>query len=120
MNSKGIICFTCIVSVALAVACFAGSIYENVGAPTPFTTYEAEAGTLAGNATVVALTSAPTNKFSSPRLEASGDAYVQFNQIGQSVTRTNNTNSSFTGINIRFCIPDAAGGGGSPPPWIYM
>ena len=43
-----------------------------IGAATPFTSYEAEDGALAGGATVVSLTSAPTTEFTSPQLEASG------------------------------------------------
>jgi len=83
-----------------------------VGATTPFVTYEAEAGTLGGGATIVSLTSPPTTKFSSPQLEASGHAYVQLTSTGQSVQWTNNTGKSITAVNIRTCIPDSAGGGG--------
>ncbi|HEX4349668.1 MAG TPA: carbohydrate-binding protein, partial [Verrucomicrobiae bacterium] len=74
--------------------------------------FEAENGTLAGGAQVQALTSAPTNPYSSPQLEASGHAYVQLTNNGQSVTWTNTTGQSITAINIRSCIPDAPTGGG--------
>lgn len=52
------------------------------GAVTPFTSYEAEAGTVGGGAKVVSLTSAPTTQYSSPELEASGHAYVQLTGPG--------------------------------------
>jgi hypothetical protein len=83
-----------------------------VGAVTPFISYEAEAGTLGGGATVVSLTSAPTNQFSSPQLEASGHAFVQLTNTGQYVEWTNTTGQSITAINLRSCIPDAPAGGG--------
>lgn len=82
------------------------------GAVTPFTSYEAENGLLGGGATVVALTSPPTNQFSSPQLEASGHAFVQLTNTGQFVTWTNNTGGNITAINLRSCIPDAPAGGG--------
>ncbi len=83
-----------------------------VGAVVPFTSYEAEAGLLGGGAAVVSLTSAPTTPYSSPQLEASGHAYVQLTNTGQSVTLTNTTSQNFTAINLRSCIPDAPTGGG--------
>jgi hypothetical protein len=83
-----------------------------VGATTPFTSMEAESGFLGGGATVVSLTSPPTNEYSSPQLEASGHAYVQLTTIGQYVQWTNNTGQNITAINLRSCIPDAPAGGG--------
>lgn len=83
-----------------------------VGATTPFISYEAEDGTLAGGASIVSLTSAPTTPFSSPELEASGHAFVQLIANGQSVTWTNNTGQNITAVNLRCCIPDAPAGGG--------
>lgn len=97
----------CVVSVAFALFGFTPTCAQ-VGATTPFTTYEAEAGTLAGGAAVVSLTSPPTTEFTSPQLEASGHAYVALTGTGQSITWTNNTSGSFTGINVRFSILDAA------------
>lgn len=82
------------------------------GAATPFVCVEAESGTLAGGATVQALTSPPTNSHSSPALEASGHAYVQLTATGHSVTIPNNTGQSITALNLRYCVPDSAGGGG--------
>lgn len=83
-----------------------------VGAVTSFTSFEAEAGVLGGGATVVTLTALPTNQYSSPVLEASGRAYVQFTNTGQSVTWTNTTGLNITALNLRSCIPDAPTGGG--------
>jgi len=83
-----------------------------VGANTPFTSYEAEAGLLGGGAAVVALTAPPTNQFSSPQLEASGHAYVELTGSGQFVQWTNTTGGPVTALNLRSCIPDAPTGGG--------
>jgi alpha-1,3-glucanase-like protein/carbohydrate binding protein with CBM6 domain len=85
---------------------------SHVGATTPFTSVEAESGTLAGGAAVVSLTSPPTTEFSSPQLEASGHAYVALTGTGQSVTLTNTTGQNITAINVRECIPDSTTGGG--------
>jgi hypothetical protein len=89
----------------------AASAYST-GAVTPFTSYEAEAGTVGGGATVVSLTSPPTTQYSSPTLEASGHAYVQLTGTGQYVKWTNNTGQPITFINVRESIPDAPTGGG--------
>jgi len=83
-----------------------------IGAKTPFTSYEAEAGTLGGGATVTSLLAPPTTQFSSPQLEASGHAYVNLAETGQSVTFTNTTGQPVTAINLRYSIPDAPTGGG--------
>ncbi|MFI5912592.1 discoidin domain-containing protein [Dactylosporangium sp. NPDC051541] len=83
-----------------------------VGATTPFTSYEAEVGTLGGGATTVALTAAPTTQYSSAALEASGHAYAHLAAAGQKVTWTNTTGKPISAIVVRASIPDAAGGGG--------
>jgi hypothetical protein len=83
-----------------------------IGASTPFTSYEAESGMLAHGATVVSVAAPPTTEFSSPQLEASGHAYVNLGQTGESVSWTNNTGQTITAINVRYSIPDAPGGGG--------
>ena len=57
-----------------------------IGAATPFTSYEAENGSLGGQATVVSLTSPPETEFSSPELEASGHAFVHLSNTGDSVS----------------------------------
>jgi len=82
------------------------------GANTPFTSYEAETGTMSGGATVVSLATNPTTEFSSPALEASGHAYVNLSASGESVTWTNNTGQNITAINVRYSIPDSSTGGG--------
>jgi hypothetical protein len=101
----------CILNIAIALLCCGSNAYA-IGATTPFTTYEAEAGALGGGATVVSVTSPSTTEFSSPQLEASGHAYVDLATTNQSVTWTNNTGQNITAVNIRVCIPDSAGGGG--------
>jgi len=86
--------------------------YGGVGATTPFTSYEAEAGVLGGGATVSSLTSPPTTQYSSPELEASGHAYVRLGATGQYVQWANATGGNVTAINVRYSIPDAPAGGG--------
>ncbi|MEW1864953.1 discoidin domain-containing protein, partial [Streptomyces sp. NPDC088194] len=83
-----------------------------MGATTSFTTYEAEAGTTGGGATVTSLTSAPTTQYSSAALEASGHAYVHLGGTGNSVRWTNSTGSPISFLNVRASIPDSASGGG--------
>lgn len=102
----------CAVAIALSAPLVPRSVYA-VGATLPFTSYEAEAGTLGGGATAVSLGAAPTNtQFSSPALEASGHAYAQLTGTGQYVQWTNNTGQPITFINVRESIPDAPNGGG--------
>ena len=101
----------CLILTAAALLYSRNTAYA-VGATLPFTSYEAEAGTLGGGASVVALTSPPTTRYSSPQLEASGHAYVKLTGTGQYVEWTNNTGQNITAINLRSCIPDASGGGG--------
>jgi len=86
---------------------------QAAGATTPFTSYEAEAGTLTGGATTVSLTAAPTTQYSSPALEASGHAYVHLAGTGQQVWWTNNTGQPISFVNVRVSIPDTSSGGGS-------
>src|ERR1035438_3127448 len=88
------------------------SALATIGANTPFISYEAEAGTLSGGAVVVSLTAPPATQYSSRQLEASGHAYVQLTNTGQSVTWTNTSGQNFTAMNLRACIPDAPTGGG--------
>ncbi len=98
--------------MAIAGLFLCSRVYASIGAITPFTSLEAESGALAGGASIQSLTSAPTTPYSSPQLEASGHAFVQLTNTGQSVTWTNTSSQSFTAINVRSCIPDAPGGGG--------
>ncbi len=83
-----------------------------IGATTPFTSYEAEAGTLGGGATLVALETPPSTRYSSPELEASGHAYVELDASGEYVEWVNATGADVTYITVRESIPDAPGGGG--------
>jgi len=101
-----------VTSWAILSFCMANVVYAATGAVTPFTSYEAEAGTTGGGATTVSLTSPPTTQYSSPTLEASGHAYVQLTGTGQYVQWTNNTGHPITFINVRESIPDAPTGGG--------
>jgi parallel beta-helix repeat protein len=99
-------------SVSVPAAGRAAPGSEGAGATTPFTTYEAEAGTLSGGAGTVALTSAPTTQYSSAALEASGHAYVHLAGTGQSVQWTNDTGGPISFVNVRASIPDSPTGGG--------
>ncbi|MFC1413210.1 discoidin domain-containing protein [Streptacidiphilus sp. N1-12] len=96
-----------------AVSARAVTPVAGAGATVPFTSFEAEAGTLTGGATAVSLTSAPTTQYSSPAVEASGHAYVQLNGTGQGVQWTNTTGAPISALNLRESIPDSASGGGS-------
>lgn len=91
---------------------FTASYAKAQGAVTPFTSYEAEAGTIGGGAKIVSLTTAPTTQYSSPELEASGHSYVQLTAPGQFVQWTNKTGQPISFINLRESIPDAPTGGG--------
>ena len=108
---KKVLIANCVVALMVGIS-FGARVYAGVGAETPFTSMEAESGYLAGGASIVVLTAAPTTQFSSPELEASGHAFVQLAETGQSVTLTNNTGHPITAINLRSCIPDAPTGGG--------
>ncbi|WP_432840881.1 carbohydrate-binding protein [Dactylosporangium sp. CA-092794] len=96
----------------LSVAPPAPAATSTAGATTPFTSFEAEAGTLSGGASTVALTTAPTTQYSSAALEASGHAYVHLAGNGQRVQWTNTTGQPVSAITVRVSIPDSAGGGG--------
>jgi hypothetical protein len=105
---------TLLLSSGLAIALSThNASAATVGATTPFTSYEAESGTLGGGATAVSLTAAPTTKYSSAALEASGHAYVQLTGTGQSVQWTNNTGQPISYVNVRASIPDSGSGGGT-------
>jgi Pectate lyase superfamily protein len=101
----------CIVLVVASAPSFEGAEAQTVGATTPFTTIEGEAGTLGGGAVKHVLQTIPANALSSPELEASGRSYVELAAPGSSVSWVNPVDSDNT-INIRECIPDAPGGGG--------
>ncbi|MEV4350017.1 right-handed parallel beta-helix repeat-containing protein [Actinoplanes sp. NPDC049596] len=82
------------------------------GASTPFTSFEAEAGTTNNGASTVSLTASPTTEFSSPALEASGHAYVRLAGKGQEVWWTNTTGHPVTALTVRASIPDSTTGAG--------
>ena len=101
---------TFLVMSALPASVLAATV-QTVGATTPFTTIEGEAGTLGGGAVKHVLQTIPANALSSPELEASGRSYVELAAPGSFVSWINPVDSDNT-INIRECIPDAPGGGG--------
>ena len=83
-----------------------------MGATTPFTTLEAESGTIAGDAVVRSFVlGSPVPTAPTLELEASGGALVELNGAGQSVSWTNPVANANT-IVIRSSIPDAPNGGG--------
>src|SRR5713226_2369560 len=82
------------------------------GATTPFTTLEAEAGTLGGGATIRSFVlGSPVPTVATLDLEASGGALVELTQIGDAVSWSNPVDGANT-IVIRSSIPDAPNGGG--------
>src|SRR5882757_9772898 len=83
-----------------------------VGAVTPFTTLEAEAGTLGGGATIHAFTPGSTVPGGPTKeIEASGMAYVWLTNLNDSVSWTNPV-ANASAIVMRGVIPDAPSGGG--------
>src|SRR5438128_895520 len=79
---KNYLLYFYLLGIALSLMGLGNKVYAIVGATTPFTSFEGEAGTLGGGAAVVSLVSSPTTPFSSPQLEASGHAYVQLTATG--------------------------------------
>ena len=113
LRSAGLVAASLLLFAGVAVALSAGpASAATVGATTPFTSYEAEAGTLGGGATAVTLTAAPPTRYSTQPVEASGHAYVQLAATGQSVRWTNNTGQPVSFVNVRYSIPDSPTGTG--------
>lgn len=82
------------------------------GATTPFTTLEAENGTLAGGALAHSFVhGSPIPSVATKELEASGAAYVELKDTGQSVSWSNPV-AGANAIVIRSCLPDPPKGGG--------
>ncbi|WP_254648060.1 discoidin domain-containing protein [Streptomyces sp. GbtcB6] len=108
----GAMCVSVLPAAATQQAQAQAAASTAVGATTPFSVYEAEAGTPAGGAAVRSLTSAPTTQYSSAALEASGHSYVHLDGTGQSVQWTNTTGQPISFLNVRAGIPDSASGGG--------
>ncbi|MFF1817786.1 carbohydrate-binding protein [Kribbella sp. NPDC058245] len=105
-------CVAALPITAVLVTPAAASATAVAGATVPFTSYEAEAGSLGGGATSVSLTAAPTTQYSSASLEASGHAYAHLAGTGQSVQWTNNTGGPISAITVRVSIPDNSSGTG--------
>ncbi|MET8824431.1 glycosyl hydrolase family 28-related protein [Streptomyces sp. NPDC004610] len=88
-------------------------VAATAGATTPFTTVEAESGTLAGGALVRSLTPgdpAPTRAtFES---EASGYALTELRATGAAISVRNTSGRSANSLVVRAAIPDAPNGGG--------
>ena len=97
------------VLIPALLAASAGAYAE--GARTPFVSYEAEAGHLNGSH-LVSLTAAPTDRFATPALEASGHAYVELRRTGEEIWWSNDTGQPISYIDVRASVPDAAQGGG--------
>jgi hypothetical protein len=86
--------------------------HAQVGAKTPFTTLEAEAGRLGGGAAIRSFVlGSPVPAAATLELEASGGELVELNATNQSVSWTNPVAKANT-IVIRSSIPDAPNGGG--------
>ncbi len=86
---------------------------ETAGARTPFTTIEAESGTLGAGAELRSVKPgdpAPTK--ATPETEASGYAYAELAHTGDSVTVPNQTGKPANTLVVRASIPDAPQGGG--------
>jgi hypothetical protein len=94
--------------VGLALFCLNTSHAAGAGAVTPFTTLEAEAGSLGGGATILSMTTLPAAP--TVQLESSGRKCVELDAPGESVTWTNT--EACNAIVVRISIPDAPGGGG--------
>jgi hypothetical protein len=82
------------------------------GAHTPFTTVEAETGSLHGGAFVSAFVhGSPVPAVATLELEASGGAFVRLNRTGAAVSWRNPV-AGANGIVVRNSIPDTPEGGG--------
>ena len=82
------------------------------GATIPFTTLEAENGTLAGGAAASVIVSGTVlPEGATQEKEASGLGLVNLSATGDSVSWVNPV-ANMNAINIRACIPDAPNGGG--------
>ncbi|WPU94743.1 right-handed parallel beta-helix repeat-containing protein [Mucilaginibacter sabulilitoris] len=81
------------------------------GATTPFRSTEAEAGSLAGGATVRTMSILPSQP--TPELEASGRTFVELNAADQSVSWVNNTGITANTMVVRASVPDTPTGGGA-------
>jgi hypothetical protein len=83
-----------------------------IGAVTPFITYEGEWGLLGNGATVVSQLVPQPTEFVTAAIEASGRAYAHLAGPDSFVQWKNLTGKAITAINVRYSIPDATNGGG--------
>ncbi|MBM4152420.1 MAG: mycodextranase, partial [Kiritimatiellaceae bacterium] len=97
-----------VAAIAVSMLWMPLSSLGNVGAVVPFTTYEAELGSLGGGAQVLSMTNLPSAP--TVELESSGRACVELNDVGESVTWTNTADCN--AIVVRVSIPDSPTGGG--------
>ncbi|MFE4667078.1 glycosyl hydrolase family 28-related protein [Streptomyces sp. NPDC056716] len=89
------------------------AVAAQAGATTPFTTVEAEGGTLAGGALVRSIKPgdpAPTK--ATLESEASGYALAELKATGHAISVKNSSGKSANSLVVRAAIPDTAGGGG--------
>ncbi|MGW6198560.1 glycosyl hydrolase family 28-related protein [Kribbella sp. NPDC055110] len=90
---------------------------QAAGATLPFTTLEAESGTLAGGATIRKITPGTTVPSTATlELEASGYALTELTTAGSSVTLRNTTGKPANTLVVRSSLPDTATGGGITAP----
>ena len=95
----------CLLLLVIAMAGCPKNMPAATGAACPWTTYEAEAGKT--NGTV----HGPSREYLTAESEASGRSFVKLDAIGQyvEITAIKPANT----IVVRYCIPDAPGGGGT-------
>ncbi|MFE2044414.1 glycosyl hydrolase family 28-related protein [Streptomyces sp. NPDC059477] len=89
------------------------AVAAQAGATTPFTTVEAESGTLAGGALVRSIKPgdpAPTK--ATLESEASGYALAELKATGHAISVKNSSGKSANSLVVRAAIPDTASGGG--------
>lgn len=90
---------------------------KTAGAALPFTTLEAESGTLAGGATIRKITPGTTVPSTATlELEASGYGLTELKNTGSSVTLRNTTGKPANTLVVRASLPDTANGGGITAP----
>lgn len=95
------------------IASTSAATSAQAGARTPFVTLGAQTGVLGGGARVLALTPGmPVGTSATLASEASGNALVELQNVGDSVTLRNTTSIHANTIVVRAAIPDAPTGGG--------
>jgi len=97
----------------VGIAAFAAaSQLRAVGADTPFTTLEAEAGSLTGGAKIHAfILGSPVPTSPIPELESSGGAFVKLARTGDAITWSNPVDGA-NALVVRSSLPDTPDGGG--------